>query len=122
LQDCDFATPLESVPGVEHARHLYVVRWNAKATGLHRDQVFQLLRQLGVGVNVHYQPIYQHPYYQRKILRGELAKASCPVADDVYDSILSLPIFPSMLDQQVIEVVDSLAEIAAMSNLRLRAA
>lgn len=122
LQDAPFASPLQTVAGIEHARHLYVVRWNSIATGVTRDEAFQQLRQSGIGANVHYQPIYQHPFYRRLILRGDLQAANCPVADEVYESILSLPIFPLMTDEQVDAVVQQLTAIASVTTVRRKVA
>jgi dTDP-4-amino-4,6-dideoxygalactose transaminase len=87
-----------------------------------RDEAFGSLRDRGIGVNVHYQPIYQQPYYQRAITRNELDFPHCPVADDVYESILSLPVFPGMTLQQIGYVVESLHEVAQGAELLRRAA
>jgi perosamine synthetase len=121
LTDCEFLTPLTTVPGVRHARHLYCVKWNADVSEVTRDEAFRDLRERGIGVNVHYQPIYQQPYYQRAIARNELDVPQCPVADDVYESILSLPVFPGMTLQQVSYVVESLHEVAQGARLLRRA-
>ena len=101
LLPCEFLSPLKTVSGVKHARHLYVVKWNEEASGVSRDEAFHALRDRGIGVNVHYQPIYQQPYYQRLIEAGEIDAASCPVADEAYKSILSLPVFPTMTLREI---------------------
>lgn len=122
LQGCEFLKPLATVPGIKHARHLYVVKWNEEACGLSRDEAFRQLRDRGIGVNVHYQPIYQQPYYQRLIESNEIDSATCPVADEAYESILSLPVFPTMTLREISYVVESLHEVAATAGLLGRAA
>jgi len=122
LMSCEFLTPLKTVAGIEHARHLYVVKWNAEASGVTRDDAFGMLRDRGIGVNVHYQPIYQQPYYQRAIERNELDAPRCPVADEVYESILSLPVFPGMSLKQISYVIESLHKVASGAELLRRVA
>lgn len=118
----EFLTPLKTVPGVRNARHLYVVKWNEEACGVSRDEAFGQLRDLGVGVNVHYQPIYQQPYYQRKIERNEIDAPNCPKADVAYESILSLPVFPGMTLREISYVVESAHAVATGVELARRVA
>ncbi len=95
--------PLRQIAGNQHAFHLYVVRLADK---IDRDQVFQIMRQNNIGVNVHYQPVYLHSFYSR---RGYEA-GQCPAAEEVYDHILSLPEFVGLSDRQVKQVAVSLNE------------
>lgn len=122
LEGCEFIDPLTTVQGVKHARHLYVIKWNEEACGVSRDEAFRALRDRGVGVNVHYQPIYQQPYYQRLIANNEIAAAVCPVADEVYQSILSLPVFPTMTLREISYVVESLHDVVAGAEILRRVA
>jgi dTDP-4-amino-4,6-dideoxygalactose transaminase len=66
-----------------------------------RRTVFAALRAEGIGVNVHYIPVYWHPYYQR--LGYE--KGLCPRAEAAYERLLTLPLFPGMSDQDLDDVV-----------------
>jgi perosamine synthetase len=92
--------PLATAPGVEHARHLYVVRVDADRAGVFKD-----LRADGIGVNVHYIPVHLHPYYRRQFGTGP---GLCPVAESAYERILSLPMFPQMTDADAEGVIRSL--------------
>ena len=78
--------------------HLYVVRTEDES-GIERKQLFERLRTNGVLVNVHYLPIYRHPYYSRM---GKYAPESFPNAERYYWSCISLPIYPDLgvSDQQ----------------------
>ena len=66
-----------------------------------RDHVFAALRAENIGVNVHYLPVYLHSYY-RTLGYG---LGSCPVAEKVYEQILSLPIFSTMTEEDVEDVI-----------------
>ena len=122
LRDCEFLNPLKTVRGVGHARHLYVVKWNELTCGVSRDEAFRALRDLGIGVNVHYQPIYQQPFYQQQINESEIATPDCPAADAAYEEILSLPVFPGMTLHEISHVVESLHSVASSNNYVGRAA
>lgn len=88
--------------GVEPGWHLYVVRVPEPA---HRRPFFQRLRDMGIGVQVHYIPVYWHPYYQELGYRRGL----CPRAEDFYARCVSLPIFPKMTDADVVRVIEAVS-------------
>jgi len=79
--------PLAVRGDVAHAYHLYVVRVPD------RNRVFSELRAAGIGAQVHYIPVHLHPYYRSTLGTGE---GLCPVAEEAYGQILSLPIFPEL--------------------------
>ena len=112
FESLTFATPLTCRNNVQHAYHLFVVKWNAAETGLARDAAFNQLRARGIGVNVHYQPVYQHPYYEQRF--GD-QNGSCPNAERVYSEILSLPIFPDITESDIRRVVHELSDVAMHS-------
>jgi perosamine synthetase len=90
---------LERLANRDHAYHLYVLRLAS------RDRIFKNLRENGIGCNVHYIPVYLHPYYRDRL---SYRPGLCPVAESAYKCILSVPIFPQMEDSDVARVVDSL--------------
>ncbi|MEN6473604.1 MAG: UDP-4-amino-4,6-dideoxy-N-acetyl-beta-L-altrosamine transaminase [Syntrophaceae bacterium] len=95
-------TSLDVRPDVAHAYHLYVVR-----LGRHLDRgvVFQALQSLGILVNVHYIPVHLHPFYREHF--GTQA-GMCPIAEDAYEQILSLPMYSALQDQDVERVIDAI--------------
>lgn len=98
--------PLLKSTEVNHGYHLYVVRV------AERDRVFTAMRDMGIGVNVHYVPVYLHPYYRKRFGTGP---GVCPMAEKAFGEILSLPIYSALTDEQVIQVVDSLSTCVAAS-------
>ncbi len=98
--------PLAVREDVEHAYHLYVVRLGRE---LDRGEVFRELRRRGIGVNVHYIPVHLHPFYRR---RYGTEPGECPVSEDAYEHIISLPMFPSLTRDEVSYVVDIVHDVA----------
>jgi perosamine synthetase len=103
-------SPLAVRPGVAHAYHLYVVRL---AEDVDRGAVFTALRAAGVGTNVHYIPVHLHPFYRERLGTGP---GLCPVAEAVYEHILSLPMFPALTDEACAVVVQALAATMATAG------
>lgn len=92
--------------GVASGWHLYVVR--VADDPKRRRAFFERLRQLGLGVQVHYIPVYFHPYYQALGYQ----RGSCPVAEDFYSRAVSLPMFPQMSDSDVESSIDRVRQAA----------
>ncbi len=105
------ALPEIGPPGVltdrESAWHLYVVRLRLDGLRVGRAEVFRALRAENIGVNVHYIPVPWHPYYESLGFR----RGGWPVAEDAYERILSLPIFPAMTDADVRDVVHAVEKV-----------
>ncbi len=101
--------PLSVRVGVEHAFHLYVIRLDPSCWSVSRDQFLKALRAEGIGANLHYQPIYWHSYYEKKL---GFKRGLCPNSEAAYENILSLPIFADMSDQDVDDVVTALGKLS----------
>lgn len=91
--------------GVEPAWHLYVLRLEPAVYD--RRRVFETLRERGVGVQVHYIPVYWHPYYRD--LGYE--KGLCPGAEKYYERCISIPLFPAMSEEDVERVVATITAV-----------
>ena len=72
-----------------------------------RRAIFSALRAENIGVNVHYVPVPWHPYYQGLGYK----KGGWPVAENAYERMLSLPIFPAMTDQDVDDVMTGVKKV-----------
>ena len=84
--------------------HLYVIRLQLNKIGKTHRQVFESLRELGIGVNLHYIPVHTQPYYQQMGFQvGDF-----PEAERYYREAISLPMFQTMSELQQDNVVQAL--------------
>ncbi len=89
--------------------HLYVIRLHLDQLGSSHRQVFECLREQGVGVNLHYIPVHLQPYYERLgFQRGDF-----PQAESYYREAISLPMFQTMTEQQQDAVITALQRAIA---------
>jgi perosamine synthetase len=102
--------PLAVAADVDHAYHLYVIRLQSADLAIDRNGLFGILRQNGIGVNVHYIPVHLHPFYRRQFGTGP---GLCPAAEAAYGQILSIPMFAAMTAAQTREVIDRLKAAVA---------
>ena len=101
-------TPYEAA-GRSHIYHLYVIKVDKDKFGLTRDELFKKLSADKVGVSLHYTPLHKLSFY-KKFLNSTTNKF--PVAEQIYQQILSLPLYPTMTKNDVDYVVDSIGENA----------
>ena len=104
LKDCPHLLLPYQLPQTESGYHLYIIQ----VTDCDRRQVFEELRAKGVGVNVHYIPVYYHPYY-REHGYGDVC---CPHAEQLYQRMMSIPLHAGMTDAQQDYVIQCIKEIA----------
>lgn len=90
----------------ESAWHLYVVRFNTAMLRRDRAAVFGALRAENIGVNVHYIPVHLHTAYAGASGRGQF-----PVAEQAYDEMITLPIWPGMQDADVDDVITAVSRV-----------
>jgi UDP-4-amino-4,6-dideoxy-N-acetyl-beta-L-altrosamine transaminase len=88
------------------AWHLYQVRIDFDQLGLNRTQLMNKLMEEGVGTQVHYIPVHTQPYY-----RDLYGNISLPGAEEFYSRTLSLPLYPSMTDDDINHVCETLTNI-----------
>jgi dTDP-4-amino-4,6-dideoxygalactose transaminase len=86
--------------GCNSSWHLYVIQVQE------RRKVFDRLRRAGIGVNVHYIPVYKHPYYQR----NGYQMVKCENAEKLYEHIISLPLYPDLTEEQQDYVIEKVIE------------
>lgn len=85
--------------------HLYVIRLNlSMSKNTHKD-VFESLRKDNILVNLHYIPVYLHPYYKNNL---GFKSGHCPEAEKYYSEAISIPMFPSLQNEDQLEVVNAL--------------
>lgn len=88
--------------------HLYVVLIDFDAIEMTRTQVMLALREKGIGTQVHYIPVHRQPYH---VEHGNFKNEDFPVAEQRYNSFLSIPLFPSMSDLDVKYVCDQISSV-----------
>ncbi len=86
--------------------HLYVIRLQLNETRRSHRQVFESLREQGVGVNLHYIPVHTQPYYQQM----GFSVGQFPQAESYYSEAISLPMYPTMTNAQQEQVVAAIAQ------------
>jgi perosamine synthetase len=94
--------------GMRSAWHLYPVRVRLESLSAGRGEIFRALRAENIGVNVHYIPVHQHPYYRKRFPANE---GMFPVAENAYQQLISLPMFHSMTDDDVADVVHAVHKV-----------
>jgi perosamine synthetase len=90
------------------AWHLYPIRLDLQRLTAGRSEIFRALRAENIGVNVHYIPVHLHPYYRDRFgyKGGEF-----PVAEAAYESLISLPMFHGMTDEDVCDVIRGMEKV-----------
>jgi perosamine synthetase len=92
--------------GYRHAYHLFVVRLRAGADA--RRRLYDGLHERGILAQVHYLPVYRHPWYQTSY---GYAQGMCPAAEAYYAGALSLPCFPALGDGEQEQVVAAVRDL-----------
>ena len=109
--DKEFANNLNIITPYQHpdclsSYHLYMIQVPAQI----RKAVFERLRGVGIGVNVHYIPVYKHPYYQSH----GYEQVCCPNAEIFYAGAITLPLFANMTEEQIGYVTENVQRIVEM--------
>ena len=107
----EIITPTEE-EYVKAAYHIYVIQLRTEKLKASRQEVFEALRAENIGVNVHYLPVHLHPFYQREFgyKRGDY-----PRAEAYYERAITLPLFPSMSDEDWGCVVNAVRKMMSMA-------
>lgn len=104
LIDLPLILPKQS-KNIISAFHLFIVLLDFDNSEMHQ-KIFKQMRDLGIGVNLHYIPIYKQPFY---VDNGYIA--NCPNAENYYKRAISLPIYPDLKNTDQAYVINSLKEI-----------
>lgn len=80
------------------AFHLYVIKIKKQL----RSELYEELKKNRIFAQVHYMPVYLHPYYRNLGYK----KGECPIAENFYEEILSIPIYPKLRSKELKQIVD----------------
>lgn len=83
--------------------HLYVIQTPKER----RREIYDKLKEAGIGVNVHYVPVYYHPYYREHGYRD----ICCENAEHLYDRLITLPLYPKMTDEEQDYVIKTVTQL-----------
>jgi UDP-4-amino-4,6-dideoxy-N-acetyl-beta-L-altrosamine transaminase len=108
LSDLPVQTPWQHSDAAS-AWHLYVIRLRLDEIGRSHREVFEAMRSAGIGVNLHYMPVYRQPYYARL----GAGSAECPEAEHYYAEAITLPLYPGLAESQQDRLVRALREACA---------
>lgn len=100
-------TVQEEIPESDTTRHLYILRIKPEMLTIDRKQFFAAMAAENICCNVHYIPVYRYPYYEE--LGYE--KGLCPKAEKLYEEIMSLPLYYSLTDEDVDDVIHAVTKI-----------
>ncbi|OAI40218.1 UDP-4-amino-4,6-dideoxy-N-acetyl-beta-L-altrosamine transaminase [bacterium SCGC AG-212-C10] len=91
-----------------HAWHLFVVLLRNDQLDIDRDTFMEALREENIGTGVHFRSLHIQPFYEDHLA---LKRSDLPVAADVSDRLLSLPLYPGMSEQDVRDVIDAVGKL-----------
>lgn len=95
------------IPESDTTRHLYIIRLNLELLNCDRRQFFDALMAENTVPQVHYLPVYWHSYYEK--LGYE--KGLCPEAEAFYESVMSIPLYPSLTDEEVQDTIQAVKKV-----------
>lgn len=97
----------EEIPDSDTTRHLYILRIRPDKLKINRKEFFEAMGAENICCNVHYIPVYYHPYYEKLGYK----KGICPKAEKLYEEMVSLPLYYAMTKQDVEDVIEAVKKI-----------
>ena len=97
----------QEIPESDTTRHLYILRIRPELLTIDRKGFFEAMGAENICCNVHYIPVYRHPHYEKLGYKEGL----CPNAEKLYHEMMSLPLYYSLTDQDVDDVIMAVRKI-----------
>ncbi len=97
----------KEIPESDTCRHLYMIRLDLNRLTCTRRQFFDAMSAENVQCQIHYVPVYWFPYYEKLGFRRGL----CPNAEEIYQGIMSIPLYPKMTDEDVKDVIAAVVKV-----------
>ncbi len=107
--DLPMMTPSVARPDDTHAWHLYVLQLDLDKLTVNRDKFIELMAKENIGTSVHFIPLHLQPYWRD---RYNYQPEDYPVALDVFNRAMSLPIYPKMTDDDVQNVINAVKKVS----------
>jgi dTDP-4-amino-4,6-dideoxygalactose transaminase len=99
----------KEIPESDTCRHLYIIRLDLEQLMCTRREFFDAMSAENVQCQIHYVPVYWFPYYQHM----GYERGICPKAEEVYQGIMSIPLYPAMTDEDVEDVIAAVKKVSA---------
>ncbi len=106
LKELPVTVPLRQTPDSISSLHLYIIRLQLDVIDRTHKEIFEIMRAAGIGVNLHYIPIYRQPYFQTMDFQHQLF----PQAEQYYAEAITLPLYPELSNAQQQHIVTVLSE------------
>ena len=107
--DLPMTTPFVARPDDTHAWHLYVLQLDLSKMTVNRDTFIELMAKENIGTSVHFIPLHLQPYWRD---RYNYQPEDYPIALDVFNRAMSLPIYPKMTDEDVQNVINAVKKVS----------
>lgn len=107
-------TVQKEIPESDTTRHLYILRLRPDRLTIDRKRFFEAMAAENICCNVHYIPVYRHPYYENM----GYPKGLCPKAEKLYEEIMSLPLYYSMTNQDVDDVIHAVEKLTEYYRIK----
>jgi dTDP-4-amino-4,6-dideoxygalactose transaminase len=101
------------LPGRNHTFHLYPIRLNADLLHMNRSEFIDELRARNIGTSVHFIPLHRHPFYRE---RYDYQPEQFPVCEQIFQGLLSLPLYPKMTDRDAEDVIEAVRDMVAVNR------
>ena len=106
LSNLGICLPYQNINTIS-SYHLYPIRVSKKKGGINQRKLFDYLRGNNIGVNLHYIPIYRHPYFRELGFK----KGYCEEAENHFKEVISLPMYSGLRKKEQKFVIDSIKAI-----------
>lgn len=108
LSEVEEIEVLHEEKDILHSRHLYIIKLDTSKLKVSRDEFMTMLIQENIGVSVHFKALHTHTYYKE---RFNLKDEDFPVATQLSDSVISLPFYPKLQEEDIRYVCDKIKEL-----------
>lgn len=98
---------------VKHAHHLYPIIINQDKLKITRDQIIEELKSKNIGASVHFIPLHEQTFYKKKF---NFKDSDFPIAHRVGNTILSLPFYPSLKEDEINHIIDTIKKIIMVNR------
>ncbi|MDT3306361.1 DegT/DnrJ/EryC1/StrS family aminotransferase [Shewanella vaxholmensis] len=107
LKDLPIDLPALPIQGCSHAWHLFPIRLKDEVL-VSRDHFIEKMAELGIGCSVHFIPLHLHPYWRDTY---NLTPEMYPVAQCIFESEVTLPLYTKMTDDDLLRVVAAVRQV-----------